>query len=378
MPRTINLREKKKENIADSVDSLARGIVGIDEFAEKIIHGPSRSRLQVQKKIKQVRGDLGAGIAIRFVAASAHVHTDSAACYVSLTPGMATYERNEHTQGDVNPQAGWSTQQPEPLNSQPPTTDQQELQNQTSQKIEQEFTKMTDQQEQQSQPQQQQQVQQQQQMQLKNEEPRTNLIINYLPQSMTEKDLYSLFVTIGPVESCRVMKDYKTGYSYGFGFVNYAKAEDAATAISTLNGLQVQNKRLKVSFARPSGEEIKETNLYVTNLPRNITESQIDDIFSKYGNIVQKNILKDKLTGLPRGVAFVRFDKREEAQEAIARLHGTIPEGGSEPLSVKIAEEHGKQKAAYYAGWQAGYNQSRGERLYPTRNKYQRYAHYLY
>ncbi|XP_017754531.1 PREDICTED: sex-lethal homolog isoform X3 [Eufriesea mexicana] len=266
---------------------------------------------------------------------------------------MATHEQN-----DMNLQAGWSTQQPEPQNTQPAVTNQQELQNQTaSQKVEQEFTTMTDQREQQPQPQQQQQSQQQQTK--GNEEPRTNLIINYLPQSMTEKDLYSLFVTIGPVESCRVMKDYKTGYSYGFGFVNYAKAEDAATAISTLNGLQVQNKRLKVSFARPSGEEIKETNLYVTNLPRNITESQIDDIFSKYGNIVQKNILKDKLTGLPRGVAFVRFDKREEAQEAIARLHGTIPEGGSEPLSVKIAEEHGKQKAAYYAGWQAGYNQSR-------------------
>ncbi|KAG5318901.1 SXL protein, partial [Pseudoatta argentina] len=240
--------------------------------------------------------------------------------------------------------------------------------------------KMTDQrdQQQQQQPQSQFQQQQQQQQIKGNEEPRTNLIINYLPQNMNEKELYSLFVTIGPVESCRVMKDYKrsrtndfyklilrfifqTGYSYGFGFVNYAKAEDAATAISTLNGLQVQNKRLKVSFARPSGEEIKETNLYVTNLPRNITESQIDELFSKYGNIVQKNILRDKLTGLPRGVAFVRFDKREEAQEAIARLHGTIPEGGSEPLSVKIAEEHGKQKAAYYAGWQAGYNQSRGK-----------------
>ena len=50
--------------------------------------------------------------------------------------------------------------------------------------------------------------------------------------------------------------------------MNYSKAEDAAHAISTLNGLQVQNKRLKVSFARPSGEDIKETNLYVTNLPK--------------------------------------------------------------------------------------------------------------
>ncbi|KAG7212088.1 hypothetical protein KM043_012440 [Ampulex compressa] len=262
--------------------------------------------------------------------------------------------------GHMNFQVGWSTQQSQPQLAERLVAHQQEhpdpigIQETVSDLLE--CHKMTDQREQQ---QQQQQQPQQQQQTKGNEVLRTNLIINYLPQSMTEKDLYSLFVTIGPVESCRVMKDYKTGYSYGFGFVNYAKAEDAATAINTLNGLQVQNKRLKVSFARPSGEEIKETNLYVTNLPRNITESQIDDIFSKYGNIVQKNILKDKLTGLPRGVAFVRFDKREEAQEAIARLHGTIPEGGSEPLSVKIAEEHGKQKAAYYAGWQAGYNQSR-------------------
>ncbi|XP_076652321.1 protein sex-lethal isoform X4 [Halictus rubicundus] len=262
-----------------------------------------------------------------------------------------------------NLKTGWSTQQAQRQNSRPVDTahQQNQLANQQVEQNSAEPSNMTDQREQQLQPQQQQQQLQPQQQQSKSlDEPRTNLIINYLPQSMTEKDLYSLFVTIGPVESCRVMRDYKSGYSYGFGFVNYAKAEDAATAINTLNGLQVQNKRLKVSFARPSGEEIKETNLYVTNLPRNITESQIDDIFSKYGNIVQKNILKDKLTGLPRGVAFVRFDKREEAQEAIARLHGTIPEGGSEPLSVKIAEEHGKQKAAYYAGWQAGYNQSRG------------------
>ena len=38
---------------------------------------------------------------------------------------------------------------------------------------------------------------------------KTNLIINYLPQHMTDKELYSMFVTIGPVQSCRVMKDYK-------------------------------------------------------------------------------------------------------------------------------------------------------------------------
>lgn len=56
-----------------------------------------------------------------------------------------------------------------------------------------------------------------------------------------------------------------------------------------------------------------------------------------------------------------RFDRREEAQEAIQGLNGVVPETGTEPLCVKIAEEHGKQKAAYYAGWQAGFTQSRGK-----------------
>ncbi|XP_023938187.1 sex-lethal homolog [Bicyclus anynana] len=190
---------------------------------------------------------------------------------------------------------------------------------------------------------------------------RTNLIVNYLPQTMTEKDLYAMFMTIGPIESCRVMKDFKTGYSYGFGFVNFSREEDASRAIDTFNGYQLRNKRLKVSYARPSGEDIKETNLYVTNLPRAITEEQLETIFGKYGRIVQKHILRDKNNGNPRGVAFVRFDKREEAQEAIAALNNVIPEGGTEPLCVKIAEEHGKQKAAYYAGWAAGFHHNRGD-----------------
>lgn len=41
--------------------------------------------------------------------------------------------------------------------------------------------------------------------------------------------------------------------------------------------------------------------------------------------------------GRPRGVGFVRFDKRIEAQKAIDDLHDTIPEGGTEKLTVKFA-----------------------------------------
>lgn len=40
----------------------------------------------------------------------------------------------------------------------------------------------------------------------------------------------------------------QTGYSYGFGFVNFTREEDAARAIETFNGYQLRNKRLKVEL----------------------------------------------------------------------------------------------------------------------------------
>lgn len=55
-----------------------------------------------------------------------------------------------------------------------------------------------------------------------------------------------------------------------------------------------------------------------------------------------------------------RFDKKCQAEAAITGMNGVVPEGGTEPLVVKVAEEHGKMKAAYYAGYHAGMNSSRG------------------
>ncbi|XP_076060982.1 sex-lethal homolog isoform X3 [Oratosquilla oratoria] len=198
-------------------------------------------------------------------------------------------------------------------------------------------------------------------------ETRTNLIINYLPQTLSDQEFYKIFVVVGPIKSCRIMKDLKTGYSFGFGFVEYQKPEDAAKAILQLNNLPVQHKRIKVSYARPPGEDIKETNLYIQNIPRNFTLDQLDELFNPFGNIVQKNLLKDKVTGLPRGVGFVRFDKKSEAENAIDAMNGKMLEGATEPLVVKVAEEHGKMKAAYYAGYHAALRGGRGRGNYNNR-----------
>lgn len=72
-------------------------------------------------------------------------------------------------------------------------------------------------------------------------------------------------------------------------------------------------------------------------------------------------ILKLKRKILTFCVLFHRFNKREEAQEAISALNNVIPQGGNQPLIVRVAEEHGRAKAALYLPAYNSFNsQNRG------------------
>lgn len=42
-------------------------------------------------------------------------------------------------------------------------------------------------------------------------DPKTNLIVNYLPQTMSQEEIRSLFVSFGEVESCKLIRDKVTG-----------------------------------------------------------------------------------------------------------------------------------------------------------------------
>lgn len=184
----------------------------------------------------------------------------------------------------------------------------------------------------------------------------TNLIINYLPQSFTQTELRSLFSNIGVVKECNIIKDRITKRHLGYGFVKFYNSKDAATAINTLNGLKIQNKTIKVSYARPSSEEIKGANLYVSNLPKSITLQDLETLFSPYGQIVTKRILHDKIAAsqlknldedipvLSKGVAFIRYDKRSYAMHAVHELNGVIPQGYTEPISVRFANKQENER----------------------------------
>jgi len=171
----------------------------------------------------------------------------------------------------------------------------------------------------------------------------TNLIINYLPQTYSDEEMFTLFSTIGNVVNCRIIRDKTTGYSYGFGFVEYSTSQEAQNAIESLNGCEIETKRIKVALARPPGENTKGTNLYIRNVPPHYDENLLQEVFSPYGNIIQTRILMDHNTGQSKGVGFVLFETKPMAEQAMGAMNGKVPPNGSQGLQIKFADDNSKK-----------------------------------
>ncbi len=64
-------------------------------------------------------------------------------------------------------------------------------------------------------------------------------------------------------------------------------------------------------------------NIYVGNLDYNLQESELEGVFSEYGEVASVKIIKDKYTGKAKGFGFVEMPDDEAANTAIEELNGT-------------------------------------------------------
>jgi RNA recognition motif-containing protein len=71
-----------------------------------------------------------------------------------------------------------------------------------------------------------------------NDFTKTNLIVNYLPQNMTQDEIKQLFSSIGPVESCKLVKDKISGnwifYEIIYEFFNFSSLHYSNIFFSSL------------------------------------------------------------------------------------------------------------------------------------------------
>ncbi|HXG94885.1 MAG TPA: RNA-binding protein [Blastocatellia bacterium] len=75
--------------------------------------------------------------------------------------------------------------------------------------------------------------------------------------------------------------------------------------------------------------------LFVGNLPYDVTEAELREHFSAVGPLSYIYLPTDRETGKLRGFAFVEFDNRAHAEEAIRRFNNQLFKG--RPLGVKEA-----------------------------------------
>ena len=86
-------------------------------------------------------------------------------------------------------------------------------------------------------------------------------------------------------------------------------------------------------------------NIYVGNLAHSSTEDTLRGLFEQFGEVLSIKIITDRLTGKPRGFAFVEMASKEDTEKAIAALNDQEFEGRR--LTVNEAKEREPQRKRF-------------------------------
>ena len=83
-------------------------------------------------------------------------------------------------------------------------------------------------------------------------------------------------------------------------------------------------------------------NFYIGNLAFGITEDDLKDLFSEFGEVSSVKIVKDKFSGQPKGFGFLEMPDNSEADKAIKALNGYALKGRN--IKIKQSESSGKRR----------------------------------
>lgn len=82
--------------------------------------------------------------------------------------------------------------------------------------------------------------------------------------------------------------------------------------------------------------------IFVGNLPFKLTDLDLKDLFSEYGEVTTAKVIVDRRTGRSRGYGFVEMGTEDNASQAIQKLNGTEING--RPINVSLAKERSENE----------------------------------
>ena len=142
--------------------------------------------------------------------------------------------------------------------------------------------------------------------------------LNYIAEEAfqnvyTDNDLKKLFEDYGEVQSSKLVLD-ENGKSRGFGYCKFRLHEGAVAAVEALNKKVLDGKELSCNRAmtrkecdrflkeqtekwkRENYEKYKARNLYVRDFDESLTEDELREVFSQFGDIESAKIMRDPET----------------------------------------------------------------------------------
>jgi len=85
-------------------------------------------------------------------------------------------------------------------------------------------------------------------------------------------------------------------------------------------------------------------NIYVGQLPYNVNETELQELFSEFGEIVSVNLIMDRYSGRSKGFAFIDMPNNSEADKAIKALNKSMFNGRE--IKVNQVQQSRRDKRA--------------------------------
>lgn len=155
-----------------------------------------------------------------------------------------------------------------------------------------------------------------------------NVFIKNLDKSIDNKAMFDTFSAFGNILSCKVAQD-ELGNSKGYGFVHFETEEYATKAISKVNGMLLNGKKVYVGKFIPKCEREKLlgdksklfNNVYIKNFGNELNEHSLEEMFKKFGPISSLKIMRND-DGSSKGFGFVAYENHQSAESAVEELNG--------------------------------------------------------
>lgn len=177
-----------------------------------------------------------------------------------------------------------------------------------------------------------------------------SVFIGNLDFSVENDEVVSLCDSVlgeGFVTRVRIAIDRNTGRSRGFGHLDFATEEDAATALEKLAGTELAGRQLRVDVAQrredrpPRQRRENQHSVFIGNLSwdidTNFVEDMLDDILGP-GSFEAVRLATDNQTGRIRGFGHVDFKDSDTAARAVVELNGM------EVLGRQLRVDHAEKK----------------------------------